>query len=382
MILSRRRFSLGLAALSLSACAVPSSQVARSSTSPAGLPQDLLPVPNAGYDAWVASFRSRALSQGISEPTYAAAFRGAGYLPGVVTRDRNQTEFKRSLEDYLAIAASDERISKGQAAFARHRSTLSALEATYGVDARIITAIWGLESFYGERRGDVPVVSATSTLAFDGRRGAFFEKQLLAALRILQNGDITADRMTGSWAGAMGHTQFIPTSYQAFAVDFTGDGRRDIWSEDPSDALASTAAYLQRNGWSQGLRWGGEAGAGAPDGRIIQPQAGGPRFAVTRNFDVIKRYNNSDAYAIGVGHLADRIGGAGPFRAPFPPDAYGLTKEDRVALQQKLTARGFDTGGSDGVIGPNSRKAISDYQGSLGLPATGDPSLDLLRRLN
>ena len=188
-------------------------------------------------------------------------FRGAGYLPGAVTRDRNQTEFSRSLEDYLSIAASDERIRKGRAAFARNRGTFAALEARYGVDAEIIAAIWGLESFYGERRGDVPVISATSTLAYDGRRRAFFERQLIAALSILQDGDVTANHLTGSWAGAMGHTQFIPTSYQAYAVDFTGDGRRDIWSDDPSDALASTAAYLARNGWVRGLHWGGELGA-------------------------------------------------------------------------------------------------------------------------
>jgi lytic murein transglycosylase len=345
------------------------------------LPADLLPTPNAAYDAWVNSFRSRAASGGISQSTLGEAFRSTGYLPGCVKRDRNQTEFKRSLEDYLAIAASDERISKGRAAFARHGSTLQTLENQYGVDAEIICAIWGLESFFGERRGDVPVISATSTLAFDGRRGEFFAKQLLAALRIVQNGDIPASRMTGSWAGAMGHTQFIPTSYEAFAVDFTGDGRRDIWSEDPTDSLASTAAYLERNGWTRGLRWGSEAGIGVEGGSLLQPQPGGPRFAVTGNFRVIKRYNNSDAYAIGVGHLADRIGGAGPLRASFPPDANGLTKDDRVALQQRLTANGFDTDGADGVIGPNSEKAISAYQASRGLPVTGTPSQALLALL-
>lgn len=342
---------------------------------------DLRPIPNASYDAWVQSFRGRTASQGISQSTLDAGFRGTGYLPGVVKRDRNQTEFNRTLEDYLAIAASDERVTKGRAAFARHRDTLNAIEARYGVPAQIVAAIWGLESFFGERRGDVPVVSATSTLAFDGRRGQFFEDQLISALRILQSGDISADRLTGSWAGAMGHTQFIPTSYQAFAVDFTGDGRRDIWSEDPSDALASTAAYLAKNGWKSGLRWGGEVGNGAPEGSIIQPQAGGPQFAVTSNFRVIKRYNNSDAYAIGVGHLSDRIAGGGPIRASFPPDAYGLQKNDREQLQIRLSARGFDTDGTDGVIGPNSRTAIANYQRSIGQAATGDPSIALLRSL-
>lgn len=375
MQLSRRQFAIGLSAFGLSACGatVPTTRVRAKSV---GLPDDLRPIPNSAYASWVSSFKKRASSQGISEATLRAGFRNTGYLPGVVKRDRNQTEFKRTLEDYLSIAASDERVSKGRAAYAQHKGTLETLEAKYGVDAEIITAIWGLESFFGDRRGDVPVISATSTLAFDGRRGAFFEKQLIAALKILQNGDITAGRMTGSWAGAMGHTQFIPTSYQAFAVDFNGDGRRDIWSEDPTDALASTAAYLQRNGWSRGTRWGRESDSGT-----LQPQAGGPKFAVTGNFKAIKRYNNSDAYAIGVGHLADRIGGGGPLRASFPPDANGLTKEDRIALQQRLTTAGFDTNGADGVVGPNTEKAIRAYQSSRGLPVNGTPSQALLTAL-
>ncbi|WP_417472391.1 lytic murein transglycosylase [Leisingera sp.] len=384
MSISRRSFGFGVAALGLTACGgtVPTGGRTSGSSGSSSLPADLRPTPNAGYDAWVAAFRSRAEAKGISRATLRAAFRGAGYLPGVVKRDRNQTEFKRTLEDYLAIAVSDERLAKGRAAYARHRTTLKTLEQTYGVDAEVICAIWGLESFYGERRGNVPVISATSTLAYDGRRGAFFEKQLIAALKILQNGDISAARMTGSWAGAMGHTQFIPTSYQSFAVDFTGDGRRDIWSDDPTDALASTAAYLQRNGWTRGLKWGGEAGApGTPVGRRLQPQAGGPVFSVTSNFDVIKRYNNSDSYAIGVGHLADRIAGGGPLRASFPPDRYGLTKDERILLQKRLTARGFDTGGADGVLGPKSRAAISAYQSSRGLAVTGDPSPALLNSL-
>jgi lytic murein transglycosylase len=345
-----------------------------------GIPTDLQPAPNADYDAWVNNFRARAGGKGISPATLNAGFRGTGYLPGVVTRDRNQVEFSRTLEDYLAIAASDERVTKGRAAFARHRATLNAIEARYGVSPEIVTAIWGLESYYGERRGDVPVISATSTLAFDGRRGAFFEGQLVAALKILQTGDTTPANLKGSWAGAMGHTQFIPTSYQAFAVDFNGDGRRDIWSEDPTDALASTAAYLSRNGWTRGLKWGGEAGSGV-SGSVIQPQAGGPKFNVTSNFNVIKRYNNSDSYAIGIGHLADRIAGGGPIRGTFPPDQYGMVKSERIQLQQRLTAKGYDTGGTSGVIGPKSRQAITDYQSSIGLPATGDPSPALLARL-
>ena len=381
MKITRRLFGAGLLGLGLTACGGPS---LRSSASGAagGLPADLRPVPNAAYEAWVDAFRLRAAERGITPATLNAAFRGAGFLPGAVTRDRNQTEFTRSLEDYLAIAALDERVSKGRAAFARHRGTLLALQDRYGVDAEIVAAIWGLESFFGERRGDVPVISSTSTLAFDGRRGAFFEKQLMAALRILQNGDVRASEMTGSWAGAMGHTQFIPTSYLQFAVDFTQDGRRDVWSDDPTDALASTAAYLQRNGWVRGLRWGQEVTGANATGSVIQPQAGGPRFAVTGNFRAIKRYNNSDAYALGVGHLADRIGGAGPLQGSFPPDANGLTKADRITLQKRLTALGFDTKGVDGVFGPNTLSAIRAYQISRGLPPTGTPSLALLQSLS
>ena len=380
MTLTRRTFGLGIGALALAACGGPTT-FARGTAAPEALPDDLRPVPDAGYDAWVAAFRPRAASRGIADGTLASAFRSAGFLPGAITRDRSQPESQRTLEDYLSIAVSDERVAKGRAAFAANRPTLQAVQSRYGVDPTVVTAIWGLESFYGERRGTVPVISATSTLAYEGRRGAFFEEQLTAALRILDNGDISPERMTGSWAGAMGHTQFIPTSYLAYAVDFTGDGRRDIWSDDPSDSLASTAAYLTRSGWTPGQRWGGMVGNGAPAGTTLRPQPGGPAFAVTGNFRAIKRYNNSDLYAIGVGVLADRIGGAGPLPATFPPDANGLTKDDRIALQRGLTARGFDTGGSDGVLGKKSRAAIGAYQASIGEPATGIPSPALLRSL-
>lgn len=377
---TRRTFLALSGATALTACGGAPALVSR--TTPASIPDDLRPVPNAGYDTWVAAFRPRAQAAGISTNTLNAAFRGAGFIPGVVTRDRSQPETSYSLEDYLQIAASDERVAKGRAAFARQRGTLNALENRYGVPAEVLCAVWGLESQYGEKRGTVPVISATSTLAFDGRRGAFFEKQLIAALRILQSGDVTPARMVGSWAGAMGHTQFIPTSYLSFAVDFTGDGKRDIWSDDPTDALASTAAYLAKSGWTRGLKWGGEAGQpGTPSGTTITPQAGGPSFVVTSNFRAIKRYNNSDLYAIGIGHLSDRLAGGGPIRGRFPPDSTGLTLSDRISLQKKLTARGYDTGGTSGVIGPKSRAAISAYQADNSLTVTGTPSPDLLRRL-
>jgi lytic murein transglycosylase len=407
MTVSRRTVTAWLLASGAAACsgggAVPVSQAA------------MRPVPNPGYDAWLAGFRGRAVAQGVPSAIVDRALWEAGYLPDVVARDRNQTEFTRTLEDYLAIAASDERISKGRAQAARHAGTLSAIEARFGVPADVVTAVWGLESMYGERRGDIPVVASTSTLAYEGRRGAFFESQLIAALRILQRGDTTPERMVGSWAGAMGHTQFIPTSYLAYAVDFTGDGRADIWADDPTDALASTAAYLQRSGWQAGQPWGmevrlpagfnaGAAGRGnrreagawnamgvtradggpLPGGAaaiLIPAGTQGPAFAVYRNFDVILRYNNAENYAIGVGHLSDRIAGGGPLRASFPPDANGLTIEDRKEIQRRLTEAGFDTGGADGVIGSRTTAAISAWQQRAGLPVTGQPSRELLLSL-
>ena len=372
-------------------------------------------VPDAGWDAWVAGFRGRALANGVSGGTYDAAFRSAGFLPGVIEKDRNQTEFTRTIEDYLAIAASDERLAKGRVAVQTYGGVLAEVEARYGVEVSVVAAVWGLESFFGERRGTVPVVSALSTLAYEGRRGAFFESQLIAALKILQNGDVSPDRMTGSWAGAMGHTQFIPTSYLAYAVDFRGDGRRDIWADDPTDALASTGAYLANSGWTHGQPWGVEValpdGLSGPFGRgstqsvgrwmaagvrdmnggqvpdygaasvIIPAGRAGPAFMTFRNFTVITRYNNAENYVIGVGHLSDRLRGGGPVRGAFPPDVNGMTIDQRQALQRGLTAAGFDTQGSDGVIGAKTRAAISAYQTSRGLPVTGEPSLELLRDL-
>ncbi len=410
MITRRSVTLLSLAALT-SAC-VPSSGggIARG---PSGETPPPRPVPNAGWDAWVDGYKQRAAGRGINQGVIDTAFRGAGFLPDVIEKDRNQTEFKRTTEDYLNIAASDERVSLGRQKYGAYSATLNALQSRYGVDAQIIAAVWGLESFFGTRRGNVPVVSALSTLAYEGRRGEFFEGQLTAALRILQRGDTTAERMVGSWAGAMGHTQFIPTSYLEFAVDYTGDGRADIWGEDPSDALASTAAYLSRSGWTRGLPWGMEVvlpsgfapgllgrgkGKGAADwqalgvrsasgralagGSIIAPGGvGGPAFLLTSNFNVILRYNNAENYALGVGHLSDRLAGGGALAAAFGPDANGLTKADRQEVQRLLTAKGFDTGGSDGVIGAKSKTAIEGFQASRGIAVTGVPSMELLRAL-
>ena len=371
---------------------------------------------NLAFDRWIKGFKPRALSAGIKGKVFDRAFRGVKYNTSVIEKDRTQSEFHSQIWDYLDSAASPVRVENGQKALREHDRTLRRIERKYGVEKEIITAIWGMESTYGVRRGTMPLIESLATLAYDGRRGAFFEKQLIAALQILQNGDVTARNMTGSWAGAMGHTQFIPTSYQAFAVDFRGDGRRDIWSDDPTDALASAAAYFKRSGWTRGQPWGVEvrlpdgfnmaatgrgtkrspadwAALGVRDmnGRkvanhgaasiLIPSGKTGPAFMIFPNFKVITRYNNSESYVIGIGHLSDRLAGGPPIKGQFPPDALGMTIDDRRELQSRLTQAGFDTDGADGVIGSKTRAAISAYQQSAGLTVTGEPSLQLLQRL-
>lgn len=368
---------------------------------------------NKGFQNWIAGFQSRALSAGISKSTFSRAFRGVSYNADVIEKDRNQAEFKKNIWDYLDSAASPDRVKEGRQALRKHKRTLEQIERTYGVDKEIVTAVWGLESRYGTRMGDINVIEAMATLAYDGRRGAFFEKQLIAALKIQQAGDVAPRNMTGSWAGAMGHTQFIPTSYLAYAVDFTGDGRRDIWSKNnPADALASTAAYLKRFGWVKGMPWGLEvkvpagfqptsakrmpsdwAARGVTDiqgravrnygsARIIMPAGrNGAKFMVFKNFDVIKRYNNADAYAIGVGHLGDRIAGGAPIQASWPRGYTPVSFEQRKEIQRRLKRKGYPLEKIDGIIGPNTVKSIMGFQQSIGVKPTGYPSAELLQQL-
>lgn len=370
----------------------------------------------AGLDQWIARFGPRAKAAGISQATLDRAFRGVQYNAGVIDKDRHQTEFTKTIWDYLDIAASEDRVANGKKALRKYARVLDRIEATYGVDKEVVVAIWGLESAYGATRGRIPVIEALATLAYDGRRGAFFEGQLIAALKILQSGDVTPADMTGSWAGAMGHTQFIPTSYLAYAVDFTGDGKRDIWSDDPTDALASTAAYLAKSGWTKGRPWGIEvalpqgfdyggtgdrvrrsvaewqalgvrtaAGGRLPDhgtASVLLPAgARGAAFLIFSNFQAIERYNTADAYVIGVGHLADRIRGGAPFRANWPRDDRALTFDERVEMQERLVKAGFDPGSVDGKIGPNTIAGVRAFQRAIGMIPDGYPSLEILKRL-
>lgn len=374
------------------------------------------PADQAGLDRWVAGFRPRALAAGITPRVFDRAFAQVSYDPDVIRRDRNQSEFTKTLWEYLDGAVSDTRVRNGQAALRQYRATLDQIEAHYHVDAEIVTAIWGLESSYGTLRGDTPLIPALATLAYDGRRGAFFESQLIAALKIVQAGDVSVDALRGSWAGAMGHTQFIPTSFLQFAVDANGDGRRDIWSDDPTDSLASTAAYLQRSGWIHGMPWGVEVrlprgfdysqarrdlkrmpsdwaqlGVVGMDGRAVRDYgaasvlvpagADGAAFLIFKNFEVIERYNTADAYVIGVGHLADRITGGARIQASWPRGDRALSFAERQELQRRLSAAGFDTRGVDGRIGPLTIEAIRAYQRSVRMIPDGYASLRLLERL-
>ncbi len=371
---------------------------------------------NSKFQAWIRGFKTRAAKQGISRGTLDRAFRGVRYNPDIIKRDRNQSEFTKTLWEYLDSAASDTRVKNGKAALRKHRKLLEQIERKYGVDKEVVVAVWGLESAYGTFRGSEPVIEALATLAYDGRRGRFFEQQLIAALKILQNGDTTPRNMTGSWAGAMGHTQFIPTSYLSFAVDFTGDGKRDIWSDNPADALASTAAYLKRSGWKSGVPWGVEvtlprgfnyglasrkikktpkewASLGVrgvngaplrnygPASLLLPAGHRGAAFLIFKNFNAIERYNAADAYVIGVGHLSDRIKGAGPIKARWPREDRGLTFSERKELQRRLTAAGFDTVKVDGKIGPLTIEAVRRYQRSIGMEPDGYASLVVLKKL-
>ena len=416
--MTRRISRIALTALmigTLSSCGVSLSQTpgAVIGGNFSGLPTANGQGSEAGFRNWVMAFRPRALSAGVSPGTFDSAMSGAHFQPGIVALDGRQSEFSKQIWEYLDGAVGGTRVSTGREMAARHAGTLSAIEARYGVPREVVLAVWGMESNYGANRGSTQIVPALATLAYDGRRGEFFAGELVAALRILQAGDVDNGHLVGSWAGAMGHTQFMPSSFLGHAVDFNGDGRRDIWSNDPTDALASTASYLRQMGWRPGQPWGTEVvlppgfdynqtgksvtrsgsqwaamgvrsmnGTAVPSGSILLPAgARGPAFLITDNFRAILKYNASDSYALGVAYLGDAIAGRPGIRGSWPRGDRPLSTSEKSEIQRQLNARGFDTGGVDGKIGSKTSDAIKAYQRTRGVTPDGYADTRLLALL-
>ncbi|GLU25978.1 MULTISPECIES: lytic murein transglycosylase [Brucella/Ochrobactrum group] len=370
---------------------------------------------DANFRKWVSSFRTTAVQNGVSPSTFDRAFRGVDSPdPEVLRKARFQPEFNEPVWNYIDNRVNEHSVAVGQSMAKKWGPWLQRIEQRFSVDRNILLAIWSMESNYGEilKRDDVMMdtIRSLATLAYaDQRRAKFGRTQLIAAMKILQTGDIDRGHLTGSWAGAMGHTQFIPTSYQAYAVDMDGNGKRDIWNSVP-DALGTAANLLHRNGWQPGRTWGYEvqlpAGRKFPSGSLSAaewqklgvvrangrpfPDANekvtlkvldgreGPAFLMAKNFSVIKRYNNADKYALAVGLLADRIGGYQGLRQdwnrPFTP----ITMNEREELQTHLKALGYYDGKIDGKIGSTSRKAIEAFQQRNGLQPDGHPSAEVL----
>lgn len=393
----------------------PAAPVATTSAPIADMP---VIAPAQSFSEWQANFRTQALKAGIRPEVFDNAFSGITPDMSVIKADRSQPEFIRPVWEYLDGALSPLRVRNGQRLLEQNAELLSQIEQRYGVDRQALVSVWGMESNFGTFQGNKSVIRSLATLAYEGRRPEFAQSQLIAALKIIQEGDISPDKMLGSWAGAMGQTQFIPTTYETHAVDFDGDGRRDIWNSS-ADALASTAHYLQSSGWKQGQPWGFEvrlpagfdyaladgavrksvsewqklgvslpgsaslpAGSEELSATLLVP-AGyrGPAFLVLDNFRAILRYNNSSSYALAVGLLSERFNGGGVILGEWPKDDRPLSRSERIELQTLLSQRNYDAGNADGIIGANTRKAIRSAQQALGWPADGYPSHKLLESL-
>jgi membrane-bound lytic murein transglycosylase B len=372
---------------------------------------------DAKFEAFIQSLWPTAKANGISRDLFDKAFEGITEPdPQVLKLANNQPEFTSTTSAYLEKAVTPIRIETGRTKKEDEAKLLSAIEKKYGVDRHILLGIWGMESNFGKDKGSMKVMRSLATLMYSGRRKSYARQQFVAALKILKRGVVTPANFTGSWAAAMGHTQFIPTSYISFAVDWTGDGTKDIWNSK-EDALASTANYLAKAGWKNDRPWGWEVtlpkkfnkaligrkhwmtvaeweklgiaradgqefGSKQADAFVMVPQGvGGPRFLVTGNFLAIMKYNISHSYALAVGHLADRIRGRGPFVASWPSAEFDLSFKQRVELQQRLNAMGFQTGGDDGRFGARTYEAIIAYQKNARLPLDGVPSLALLEHI-
>ncbi len=374
--------------------------------------------PQNHFQSCLANLRSQAIAKGVSGSSYDRYTQNLSPDYSVIERLNYQPEFSTPIWDYLSGLVDDERVQAGQQKLAQHRDVLNRVAAAYGVPAETVVAVWGVESNFGAISGSYPLLQALGTLSCEGRRQSYFRGEFFTTMRLLQRGDVTESQLKGSWAGAFGHTQFMPSTYDELAVDFDGDGRRDLVSSIP-DALASTANFLKRRGWQTGQPWGFEvkvpagmslSGEGrrnkkslsswvnrgltrADGSALIQgnlsgsSQAGlmapaganGPVFLVFRNFDAIYSYNAAESYALAIAHLSDLLMGQSAFRTAWPTDDAGTSRAERREIQRFLLSRGYDIGEVDGLIGDKTRQAIRQEQTRLGLAATGRAGQQILR---
>lgn len=392
---------------------LPGKQANQQSRHPAMQPH-AISADAANFKQCIASLGVQAQARGISQAIYQRETRDLDPDMKILELMDRQPEFTKAVWDYIDQLVAERRINQGREMFAVHRGAFQRIEQTYGVDPYVVAAIWGIESNFGANRGDRDVIRSTATLACIGRRQDYFRNEFLAAMEIVARGDISRERFKGSWAGAFGQTQFMPTTYKRLAIDFNGDGRRDLVDTIP-DALASTANNLSKNGWQRGISWGYEvklprnfnyglasrnvkksaqawASLGVrrvrdqafPDtqGYILAPAgARGPAFLMTRNFEVILRYNPADAYALAIGHLADRIRGGGPFDGEWPRGEQVLSRAERVELQERLSALGMYSGAIDGKFDDRTRAALAAYQQRSGITPDAFASVAVLERL-
>lgn len=365
------------------------------------------------FSKCLVEFATKAKAAGVSSKTINNSLANAKLNMQVVQLDRKQPEFTTSFADYFNRRVTAQRVNEGRALLSKHHELLMRIEQQYGVPAPYLLAFWGLETNFGNYFGNIPVVDSLATLACDARRSTFFTTELINALRILDAGDIAPNKMIGSWAGAMGNFQFMPSSFLQNAVDFDGDHKRDLWNSKP-DALASAANFLRNLGWRADQRWGREVklprdfpfleaglkntkatnewrklgvmradNAALPTTEftaslLVPAGHQGPAFLVYDNFNVIMRWNRSEFYAIAVGQLADQIAGGGKLLQPPPEDAPRLHRDQVIALQQQLNQKGFNTGTPDGILGPGTRRAISEFQHQQGMIADGFPGKEVL----
>ena len=372
----------------------------------------------SSFQGCLANLRSQAIASGVSGSTYDRYTQNLSPDYSVIDKLNYQPEFSTPIWDYLSGLVDNERVQAGQQKLAQHRVVLNRVEQTYGVPAETVVAVWGVESNYGDISGKYPLLQALGTLSCEGRRQSYFRGEFFATMRILQRGDLTQDQLYGSWAGAFGHTQFMPSTYERLAVDFDGDGRRDLVSST-TDALASTANFLKRAGWQTGMPWGfevkipqgvsiagesrrnkrslnswiaqgvtradgtaliqGNLSGSTPAGLITPAGANGPAFLVFKNFDEIYSYNAAESYGLAIAHLSDRLRGGTPFLTAWPTDDAGTSRAERREIQQFLIQRGYDIGAVDGLIGDKSRQAIQQEQTRLGLKPTGRAGQQILR---